>query len=125
MRLRGAVIGALNLFQVEQGRMSDEDLDAGQALADIATIALLQHQAALEAQVLNKQLNSALNSRVVIEQAKGMVAEREGVDLERAFEILRAYARNHNQRLSDVATSVIIGALPSAELGRPAPTTDR
>ena len=125
MRLRGTVIGALNLFQQASGRLSDADLAAGQALADIATIALLQHQAALEAQVLNEQLNSALNTRVVIEQAKGMVAEREGVDLEQAFRILRTYARNHNQRLSDVATSVIIGALPSSELGRPAPKRDR
>lgn len=124
MRLRGAVIGALNLFHEAAGNMSDEDVDAGQALADVATIALLQHKAALEAQVVNEQLNSALNTRVVIEQAKGMVAERQRVDLERSFEILRSHARNHNLRLADVATSVITGTLDVAELDRPATAKD-
>ena len=85
MRLRGTVIGALNLFHIEPGEMDDADVDAAQALADVATIAILQHRAALEAQVLNEQLNHALNSRIVIEQAKGMVAEREGLDMEQAF----------------------------------------
>ena len=85
MRLRGTVIGALNLFHIEPGEMRQADVDAAQALADVATIAILQHRAALEAQVLNEQLNHALNSRIVIEQAKGMVAEREGLDMEQAF----------------------------------------
>ena len=89
MRLRGTVIGALNLFHIEPGEMRQADLDAAQAFADVATIAILQHRAALEAQVLNEQLNHALNSRVVIEQAKGMVAEREGLDMEQAFARLR------------------------------------
>ena len=78
MRLRGTVIGALNLFHIDPGEMRQADVDAAQALADVATIAILQHRATLEAQVLNEQLNQALNSRIVIEQAKGMVAEREG-----------------------------------------------
>ena len=78
MRLRGNVLGALNLFHIEPGDMSSADVEAAQALADVATIALLQHRAALEAQLLNEQLNHALNSRVVIEQAKGMLAERQG-----------------------------------------------
>jgi GAF domain-containing protein len=125
MRLRGSVIGALNLFQATAGPMSDEDVEAGQALADIATIALLQHRAALEAQVINDQLNSALNTRIVIEQAKGMVAERAGVDLQRSFEILRSHARNHNQRLAEVATAVIDGTLAASELDRPAPPKPR
>ncbi len=76
MRLRGVVIGALNLFSVVPGHMEAEDVEAAQAMADVATIAVLQHRAALEAQILNEQLNYALNSRIVIEQAKGMVAER-------------------------------------------------
>ena len=88
MRLRGTVIGALNLFHIEPGEMRQADVDAAQALADVATIAILQHRAALEAQVLNEQLNHALNSRIVIEQAKGMVAEREGLDMEQAFATL-------------------------------------
>ena len=71
MRLRGNVIGALNLFRVEAGEMQRADVEAAQALADVATIAILQHRATLEAQVLNQQLQHALNSRIVIEQAKG------------------------------------------------------
>jgi GAF domain-containing protein len=77
MRLRGTVIGALNLFHVEAGEMQSADVEVAQALADVATIAILQHRATLEAQVVNQQLQNALNSRIVIEQAKGMVAERE------------------------------------------------
>ena len=99
MRLRGAVIGALNLFHIEPGEMRHADIAAAQAMADVATIAILQHRAALEAQVINEQLNHALNSRIVIEQAKGMVAEREGLNMEQAFSTLRNHARNHNLRL--------------------------
>ena len=115
MRLRGSVIGALNLFHAEAGEMTSADVDAAQALADVATIAILQHRATLQAQVINQQLQHALNSRVVLEQAKGMVAERAGLDMEQAFTALRTYARNHNLRLIDVAEAVIGGALaPSA-----------
>ena len=100
-------------------QMREADVEAAQALADVATIAILQHRAALEAQVLNEQLNHALNSRIVIEQAKGMVAEREGLDMEQAFARLRAHARNHNLRLADVARDVINGTLPAAALDHP------
>jgi GAF domain-containing protein len=116
MRLRGSVIGALNLFHVEPGPMREADVDAAQAFADVATIAILQHRATTEAYVLNEQLNRALNSRIVIEQAKGMTAERQGVDMEQAFAALRNHARNHNLRLADVATAVIEGALPVRSL---------
>ena len=111
MRLRGTVIGALNLFHVEPGEMRKPDVDAAQAFADVATIAILQHRAASEAHVVNEQLNGALNTRVVIEQAKGIVAERQGLDMEHAFATLRNHARNHNLRLVDVATDVIGGSL--------------
>ena len=121
MRLRGTVIGALNLFHVEPGEMRRSDVESAQALADVATIAILQHRAALEAQVLNEQLNHALNSRIVIEQAKGMVAEREGLDMEQAFSMLRNHARNHNLRLVDVARDVIAGTVTAAALDRPRP----
>ena len=84
--------------------------------ADVATIAILQHRAAAEAHVLNEQLNGALNTRIVIEQAKGMVAERQGLDMEQAFATLRNHARNHNLRLADVATDVIAGSLPAPGL---------
>ena len=116
MRLRGQVIGALNLFHLEPGAMRPADVDAAQALADVATIAILQHRARLEAQLINDQLNQALNSRVIIEQAKGMVAEREGIGVEEAFARLRRYARNQNLLLSDVAESVVDGTMPAGTL---------
>jgi GAF domain-containing protein len=119
MRLRGTVIGALNLFHVEPGAMRSADVDAAQAFADIATIAILQHRAALDAQALNEQLDHALNSRIVIEQAKGMVAEHEGVDVGQAFLRLRSHARNHNLRLADVAADVIAGEIVASSLDRP------
>jgi GAF domain-containing protein len=122
MRLRGTVIGALNLLHIEPGEMRHADIAAAQAMADVATIAILQHRATLEAQVINEQLNHALNSRIVIEQAKGMVAEREGLTMEQAFSRLRDHARNHNLRLVDVARDVISGTLPAAALDRPSPT---
>lgn len=118
MRLRGTVIGALNLFHTEAAEMPGADIDAAQAFADVATIAILQHRATLEAQVLNEQLNRALNSRIVIEQAKGMVGEREGLDMEQSFEMLRNHARNHNLRLADVASDVIAGSLAASSLDR-------
>jgi GAF domain-containing protein len=119
MRLRGTVIGALNLFHNEAGEMRQADIDAAQALADVATIAILQHRAALEAQILNDQLNHALNSRIVIEQAKGVVAEREGLDMTQSFARLRSYSRNNNLRLADVARHVVEGALDVSDLSRP------
>jgi GAF domain-containing protein len=119
MRLRGNIIGALNLFRTDPGEMNDADLEMAQAMADVATITILQHRAALEAQDLNEQLNHALNSRVVIEQAKGMVSEREQLDMEDAFTMLRNHARSHNLRLMDVARDVIDGKLAASSLDRP------
>jgi GAF domain-containing protein len=116
MRLRGSVIGALNLFHIEPGAMQEEDVEAAQALADMATIAILHHRAAMEAQVLNEQLNHALNSRIVIEQAKGMIAERDAVNMDDAFARLRNHARNHNLRLVDVARDVIAGRVVASSL---------
>jgi GAF domain-containing protein len=123
MRLRGNVIGALNLFHTEPTDLPDTDIEAAQALADVATIAILQHRAALEAQVLNEQLSQALNTRIVIEQAKGVVAERQSLDMEQAFAYLRTHARNHNRRLADVAREVIAGTLPAEALDRPRQST--
>jgi len=116
MRLRGTVIGALNLFHVEPGEMRDADIEAAQAFADVATIAILQHRAALEAQVLNEQLTHALNSRIVIEQAKGMIAEREDLNMEDAFSMLRNHARSHNLRLVDLSRDVVTGTLAASTL---------
>ena len=107
MRLRGAVIGALNLFSRDQGALSAENVVAGQALAAVATIAILQQRVVTDARVLNDQLNTALTSRVVIEQAKGVLAERTGLSMPAAFDAMRRYARDNNLRLADVAGHVI------------------
>ena len=116
MRLRRQTIGALNLFRVAKGPMPADDVVAAQALADVATIAILQHRATLDAKVLNNQLTEALASRVVIEQAKGVIAEQAGVAMEEAFSLLRGHARNHNLRLADVADAVISKALTATSL---------
>lgn len=119
MRLRGITIGALNLFRADTGAMDDAEVAAAQAFADVATIAILQQHAALDAQVINQQLNHALNSRITLEQAKGMLAERAGLDLDTAFRLLREYARNNNLRLSDLARGVVDGTadIPAAAAG--------
>jgi GAF domain-containing protein len=122
MRLRGTVIGALNLFHVHPGDMHQEDIDAAQAMADVATIAILQHRATHEAQLLNEQLSHALNSRIVIEQAKGMLAERLDIDLERAFATLRNHARNHNLRLVELARGITYGTITASTLDPPPPS---
>lgn len=111
MRLRGTIIGALNLFSAGVGQLSTEDVLSARALADMATISILHNRSAVAAQAINAQLNHALTSRIVIEQAKGMVAERVGIDVEEAFTQLRAYARNRNLLLVDVARAVTDGAL--------------
>jgi hypothetical protein len=109
MRLRGTVIGALNLFGPNEGALSAEDVVAGQALAAVATIAILQQRVATESRVLIDQLNTALTSRVVIEQAKGVLAERRGLDMAAAFELLRSHARSTNRRLGELARDVVEG----------------
>jgi GAF domain-containing protein len=111
MRLRGVIIGALNLFRVDEGELEAPDVLVAQAMADVATIAILQHRAAFEAYRVNDQLHHALNSRIVIEQAKGMLAERAGLDMEQSFSWLRHHARNHNLLLVDVARAVIDGTV--------------
>ena len=116
MRLRGTVIGAVNLFQADTRPIDPEDVLAGQAMADIGTIAILQHRAATDARVVNEQLTRALNSRIIIEQAKGVLAERAALTMEEAFTRLRHHARNHNLLLADVAGHFIDGTLAIADL---------
>ncbi|MDQ6725294.1 MAG: GAF and ANTAR domain-containing protein [Actinomycetota bacterium] len=106
MRLRSQTIGALNMFRTDEGPMLEADVVAAQALADVATIAILQHRAMRDAQLLNEQLNEALNTRVAIEQAKGVVAEHANLDMEHAFARLRRHARNHSLPLADVAHAI-------------------
>src|SRR5450755_3231037 len=111
LRFRDATLGALNLFSVTQTPLAEGDLIVARAFADLATLSIVQHRASTEAQRVNEQLSAALTSRVVIEQAKGVVAERAGVDLAEAFSRLRAYARKSNLRLTDVAEAAVAGTL--------------
>ncbi|MEY9965247.1 GAF domain-containing protein [Streptacidiphilus sp. MAP12-16] len=112
MRLRDEVVGALNLFRTIPGPFDPAHTPLAQALADVATISLLQQRSTQRSSLLNEQLQTALNSRVVIEQAKGKLAERLGLDMEQAFTALRGYARAHNRRLSDVARAFVDGSDP-------------
>jgi GAF domain-containing protein len=116
LRLRGRTIGALNMFCTADGSLDTDDVIAAQGLADVATIAIIQHQVAVDAQTLNRQLNDALNSRITIEQAKGKISQAVNVDMESAFQQLRAHARNHNLRLSLLAADVATGAIPPDSL---------
>jgi GAF domain-containing protein len=116
MWLRDDVIGALNLFRAQPGVLEADDLAACRALADVATIALIQERALREAKLLSEQLQRALNTRVLIEQAKGMLAGLAGVDMDTAFKVLRRYSRAHNYLLADVARDVAHGRLSLAEL---------
>jgi transcriptional regulator with GAF, ATPase, and Fis domain len=110
MRLRTTVIGALNLFHTHPGALSAETVQLGQALADVATIGLLQARAINHRDILAEQLQTALNHRVIIEQAKGVIAERRQLDMEQSFTVLRTAARGTNRRLSELSRAVVEGS---------------
>jgi len=107
MRLRTTTIGALNLFGTSPGDLDPRDRQAAQALADVATIGILHERSFRATDVLREQLQGALNSRVVIEQAKGVIAHMHGVEMDEAFQSLRGYARSHREPLGDVARAVV------------------
>ena len=107
LRLRGTVIGALNLFGTRTGSMAPADVRIVQALVDVATIGLLQERAISRGEVLTEQLQVALNHRVVIEQAMGVLAQIHGVAIDDAFDLLRSYARSQRRGLSEVAQAVL------------------
>lgn len=109
MRLRVTVIGALNLFMKQPGTLPDDTLRVAQALADVATIGLIQARTIRHHETLAEQLQTALNSRVIIEQAKGVLSERHGLGMDQAFTRLRSSARDRNTRLSDLARDVVEG----------------
>jgi len=111
MRVHGKTIGAMGLFGKDPGAMTREDSAIGQALADVATISILQERTIKESELVNEQLQQALNSRVLIEQAKGVIAYRSRVNMEEAFRRLRSFARANNQSLRETATQVIDRAL--------------
>jgi AmiR/NasT family two-component response regulator len=118
LRLRDQVIGALNLFGTDTGNLGPDDVRVVQALADVATIGLLQEQTIHRAATLTEQLQGALNSRIAIEQAKGALARTHGIDVDQAFELLRRYARNHNRKLVELAQAVLTNPGSVPELTR-------
>lgn len=117
LRLRSEVIGALNIFRSTPGLLGPADTRLAQAFADVATVSLIQERSISARDLLAEQLQAALNSRIVLEQAKGMLAERAGLAMGEAFEIMRDRARGNGERLSEVAGRIISGDL--ADLLRP------
>lgn len=116
LRLRNETIGAMNVFCSERVTLTEDDIAVGQALADVATIGLLQERAVRQKELVAEQLQSALNSRVLIEQAKGVLSERASIDVDGAFGWIRDYSRSMRLSLSGVAGSIIDGTLDVAEL---------
>ena len=119
LRHRQKVIGALNMFSTHTGLLEQSDVRIVQALADIATIGLLQERGLRSAEVLTEQLQGALNSRITIEQAKGVLARTHGVDVNAAFELMRQYARRHHHRLTDVAQAIVTDPASHPDLTGP------
>jgi transcriptional regulator with GAF, ATPase, and Fis domain len=118
LRLRRQVLGALNLFTVERKGLTDDHLAVAQGMADVATIGLLHERAMRDQVVLAEQLQTALHSRVLLEQAKGVLSARTGLDVGGAFQLMRTYARRTGQSLTAVADAVIAGSLLADELHR-------
>lgn len=127
MRLHDHVLGCLNLFMARPTALSDVEVAIAQALADVASIAIVQDQVTRQAAFREGQLQHALNSRIVIEQAKGMIAERGGLNMDDSFSRLRSFARHNNRGLTEVAEALVSGTLPidiisRRSLDRPAPS---
>lgn len=116
MRLRGQVVGALNLFLTEAVDLTDEDLTVAQSLADLATIAILHDRLIIDDRTLISQLRTALETRVVIEQAKGIVAHGADLTMDEAFGRIRNHARSNNKRLRDISAAIVSGDLTPSHL---------
>jgi GAF domain-containing protein len=116
MVVRSNVVGTMNLFMSTPGPLAKDDVEVAQALAHAATLTLLQNQATVVSHRLTTQLQGALNSRVVIEQAKGVVSELGHIDTDEAFVRMRSFARAHNDKLTDVATRIVNRQLLRPEL---------
>jgi GAF domain-containing protein len=119
LRHQRKVIGAMNLFSTDTGGLEAQDARVVQSLADIATIALLQERTIRSGEILAEQLQKALNSRIMIEQAKGALARIHGVDVNLAFELMRRYARTNHLRLVEVAQGVLNDPDKHPELTKP------
>lgn len=116
LRLRDTVLGAMNLFHDQEGTLDPHSLAVARAMADVATIGLVQQRELHRAHTVEAQLQYALHSRVAIEQSKGVIFEQASVSMSDAFDLLRAHARNHNLKLSDVARRVVEGTLQARDL---------
>jgi len=111
LRLRDSTLGSLNLLRDEPGALNRADAAAAQALADIATISILQQRLVEESELAQAQLQRALDSRVVIEQAKGYLAQRRNIDMDEAFARIRSHARSTQARIGVIAADIVAGRL--------------
>jgi len=116
LRLRGSILGAFNIFLDDPGGLDPASRRVAQALADVATIGLLQQRELDRAHTVEGQLQQALQTRISIEQAKGIISERINIPMDAAFGLLRGFSRNHNRKLHDVAQDVVRGVLPATDL---------
>jgi hypothetical protein len=107
LRLREVTLGGLNLFGTERSALDEDGQVIAKSLADVATIGILQQRSLNRTSLLAEDLQRALNTRIVLEQAKGILSERGGIALDEAFRLLRSYSRSNNQKLSDVASEVV------------------
>jgi transcriptional regulator with GAF, ATPase, and Fis domain len=125
LRLHDRTIGALNLFCRHTEPMTEPELDVGRAMASMATLGILNHWSVRRHEGIAEQLQTALDSRVVIEQAKGVIAERSSVDMGTAFELLRSAARAGRRPLSELAAEVVNGRMSPSSLAQPRGGRDR
>ncbi len=116
MRLRGQVIGALTLLNQHPHAVEESSTRLGQALADVATISILQQRAIDRTEILSEQLQATLNNNVTLAQARGVLAEHGNLALPQAHALLRQHARDHHQRLSELARDIADGTVHSSEL---------
>jgi GAF domain-containing protein len=116
LRLRGTILGAMNLFLTEPGGISVDSLTVIQAMADVATIGLLQQRELHRAHTVESQLQHALHSRISIEQAKGIISEQANVTTDAAFELMRRHSRDTNRKLAAVANGIVEGTITAESL---------
>ena len=116
LRLRGAVLGAFGMFLTEPGGVDEKAEAVVQAMADVATIGLLQQREVDRAHAVEGQLQRALQTRIGIEQAKGVIAQQIGIPMDAAFALLRRYSHNHNQKLHNAARDLVRGELDASAL---------
>jgi GAF domain-containing protein len=121
MKLRGKVIGTLNLFSEHAGHVSEPNATVVQALADVGTIGIVQERVIREARMVEEQLHRALDSRIIIEQAKGVIASSLSLNMDQAFELLRKYSRDRNLTIRAVSQRVTELALAPKEMATSAP----